>query len=62
MPWVRRKSGRAPFGPGSPGAHHQGGTRMGSDPKTSVVNKYSQSWDIPNLFVMNSSVLELRHI
>ena len=24
---------------------------MGGDPKTSVVNKYGQSWDIPNLFV-----------
>jgi gluconate 2-dehydrogenase alpha chain len=45
----------APFGPGSPGAHHQGGTRMGSNPQESVVNKYSQSWDIPNLFVMGSS-------
>jgi gluconate 2-dehydrogenase alpha chain len=45
----------APFGPGAPGAHHQGGTRMGSDPKESVVNKYSQSWDIPNLFIMGSS-------
>ena len=45
----------APFGPGSPGAHHQGGTRMGSNPKESVVNKYSQSWDIPNLFIMGSS-------
>src|SRR5579864_3092835 len=46
---------RAPLGPGLPGAHHVGGTRMGSDPKTSVVNRYSQSWDIPNLFVMGSS-------
>jgi gluconate 2-dehydrogenase alpha chain len=45
----------SPFGPGSPGAHHQGGTRMGSDPKTSVVNRYGQSWDIPNLFIMGSS-------
>jgi len=44
-----------PLGPGAPGAHHQGGTRMGADPKESVVNKYSQSWDIPNLFVMGSS-------
>ena len=40
---------------GAPGAHHEGGTRMGSDPKTSVVNKYGQSWDIPNLFVVGSS-------
>jgi len=47
---------RAPVSPaGAPGAHHEGGTRMGSDPKTSVVNKYGQSWDIPNLFVIGSS-------
>ena len=45
----------APFSPGSPGAHHQGGARMGAHPKESVVNKYSQSWDIPNLFVMGSA-------
>jgi gluconate 2-dehydrogenase alpha chain len=37
------------------GAHHEGGTRTGSDPKTSVVNRYGQSWDIPNLFVVGSS-------
>ena len=46
---------RAPLNPGSPGAHHEGGTRMGSDPKTSVVNRYGQSWDIPNLFIIGSS-------
>ena len=33
-----------------------GGTRMGSDPKTSVVNGYCQSHDIPNLFVVGASV------
>ena len=49
------KAWLGPLGPGAPGAHHQGGTRMGSDPKTSVVNKYSQTWDIPNLFVVGSS-------
>jgi gluconate 2-dehydrogenase alpha chain len=47
---------RAPVSPaGAPGAHHEGGTRMGSDPKTSVVNRYGQSWDVPNLFVIGSS-------
>jgi gluconate 2-dehydrogenase alpha chain len=47
---------RAPVSPaGAPGAHHEGGTRMGNDPKTSVVNKYGQSWDVPNLFVIGSS-------
>ncbi len=46
---------RAPLGPGAPGAHHEGGTRMGSDPKNSVVNRYGQSWDVPNPFVIGSS-------
>ena len=31
--------------------HTTGGTVMGSDPATSVVNKYCQSWDVPNLFI-----------
>ena len=46
---------RSPLGQGAPGAHHEGGTRMGSDPSTSVVNRYGQTWDIPNLFVVGSS-------
>jgi gluconate 2-dehydrogenase alpha chain len=46
---------RAPLGNGAPGPHPQGGTCMGSDPKTSVVNKFGQSWDIPNLFIVGSS-------
>jgi gluconate 2-dehydrogenase alpha chain len=29
---------------------------MGSDPKTSVVNRYGQSWDIPNLFIAGGSI------
>lgn len=33
-----------------------GGTRMGADPKNSVVNEYCQSHDIPNLFIVGSSV------
>jgi gluconate 2-dehydrogenase alpha chain len=45
----------APYSPGTPGGHHEGGTRMGSDPKNSVVNRYGQSWDIPNLFIIGSS-------
>jgi len=46
---------RSPSGSGAPGAHHEGGTRMGTDPRNSVVNRYGQSWDIPNLFVIGSS-------
>lgn len=52
---VATKIWRGGLGSGAPGAHHQGGARMGSDPKTSVVNRYSQSWDIPNLFLMGSA-------
>jgi len=46
---------RAPLSGGVPGPHTQGGTRMGNDPKSSVVNRYGQSWDIPNLFITGSS-------
>jgi gluconate 2-dehydrogenase alpha chain len=45
----------APMNSGGPMGHHEGGTRMGSDPKNSVVNRYGQSWDVPNLFVIGSS-------
>ncbi|WP_335965698.1 GMC family oxidoreductase [Galbibacter sp. PAP.153] len=33
--------------------HEVGTTRMGDDPKTSVLNKYNQAHDVPNLFVMD---------
>ena len=33
-----------------------GGTRMGNDPRTSVVNGYGQSHDVSNLFILGSSV------
>jgi len=36
--------------------HNTGGAVMGNDPKTSVVNRYLQSWDVSNLFVMGASV------
>jgi gluconate 2-dehydrogenase alpha chain len=45
----------APVSQGPPGAHPEGGTRMGNDPNLSVVNKFGQSWDIPNLFIVGSS-------
>jgi len=35
--------------------HNTGGAIMGADPKTSVVNKYLQSWDVPNVFVVGAS-------
>jgi gluconate 2-dehydrogenase alpha chain len=35
--------------------HTTGGAIMGSNPSDSVVNRYSQSWDLPNLFVYGAS-------
>jgi gluconate 2-dehydrogenase alpha chain len=35
--------------------HNTGGTIMGTDPKTSVVNRYLQAWDADNLFIMGAS-------
>jgi gluconate 2-dehydrogenase alpha chain len=34
--------------------HNTGGTIMGADPATSVVNPFLQSWDVPNLFVVGA--------
>lgn len=36
-------------------SHVCGGFVMGADPKTSSVNKYLQTWDVPNLFVVGAS-------
>ena len=35
--------------------HTCGGAVMGDDPKTSALNKYLQSWDVPNVFVMGAT-------
>jgi gluconate 2-dehydrogenase alpha chain len=35
--------------------HNTGGAAMGADPRTSAVNKYLQSWDVPNVFVIGAS-------
>ncbi len=35
--------------------HNTGGAIIGDDPSNSVINKYCQSWDVPNLFVMGAS-------
>lgn len=39
------------------GIHEMGTARMGADPKTSVVNKYNQVWDAPNVFVTDGSFM-----
>jgi choline dehydrogenase-like flavoprotein len=39
------------------GIHEMGTARMGADPKTSVVNKFNQIWDAPNVFVTDGSFM-----
>ncbi|MEZ5848933.1 MAG: GMC family oxidoreductase [Geminicoccaceae bacterium] len=41
----------------TPAWHMIGTCRMGADPETSVVNGWHQSWDVPNMFIMDGSVL-----
>jgi gluconate 2-dehydrogenase alpha chain len=41
--------------------HNTGGTMMGSDPRSSVVNRYLQAWDAHNLFIMGASVFPQQH-
>ena len=44
-------------GDGTPGRgiHEMGTARMGRDPKTSVLNKWNQVWDAPNVFVTDGA-------
>ncbi|HTV94689.1 MAG TPA: GMC family oxidoreductase [Steroidobacteraceae bacterium] len=35
--------------------HNTGGAVMGDDPSSSVVNRYLQCWDVPNVFVIGAS-------
>ncbi len=43
--------------PAPPGfcIHEVGTARMGADPKTSVLNKWNQSWDVKNVFVTDGA-------
>lgn len=38
-------------------AHYVGGCRMGSDPHTSVVDKFGRAHDVANLFICDGSIL-----
>ena len=42
-------------GPPGLAIHELGTARMGRDPKTSILNAYNQSHDIPNLFVTDGA-------
>ena len=37
--------------------HQVGGAMTGSNPSNSVVNKYLQSWDVSNLFVVGANAV-----
>ncbi len=43
--------------PAGRGIHEMGTARMGTDPKTSVLNKYSQAHDVSNLFITDGSAM-----
>lgn len=47
------------IGDGTPGRgiHEMGTARMGKDPSTSVLNKFNQVWDAPNVFVTDGSFM-----
>ena len=40
-----------------PAWHLLGTCRLGTDPADSVVNQWGQSWEVPNLYLMDGSVL-----
>jgi 2-methyl-1,2-propanediol dehydrogenase len=40
----------------TPAWHLLGTCRMGADPEHSVVNKWHQAWDVPNLYIVDGSV------
>lgn len=53
------KNVKAYDGDGTPGRgiHEMGTARMGHDRKTSVLNKWNQVWDAPNVFVTDGSFM-----
>jgi choline dehydrogenase-like flavoprotein len=44
-------------GPPGLGIHEMGTARMGNDPKTSVLNKYNQAHEVPNLFCTDGAAM-----
>jgi choline dehydrogenase-like flavoprotein len=51
---VKGYNGDSPLGKG---IHEMGTARMGRDPKTSVLNKFNQVWDAPNVFVTDGACM-----
>ena len=53
--WIPGDSSRFVWRP-SPGGHHLGTTRMGTDPATSVVDADCRTHQVENLYIAGSSV------
>jgi len=54
---VKNVRGRDGDGTLGRGIHEMGTARMGKDPKTSVLNKFNQVWDAPNVFVTDGAFM-----
>ncbi len=54
---VKDVQGRDGDGTPGRGIHEMGTARMGADPKTSVLNKFNQVWDAPNVYVTDGSFM-----
>ena len=48
---------KAPIGPMGPTTHAYGGTRMGDNAETNVVNRWGFAHDVPNLGILGASVM-----
>jgi choline dehydrogenase-like flavoprotein len=51
-----RPDARGPSTPGNTN-HEMGTARMGRDRKTSVLNQWNQTWDVPNVFVTDGACM-----
>ena len=51
-----QSDGALAISPGGSIIHEVGGTIMGADPRSSVTNKDSRTWDVPNLYVADGGV------
>jgi choline dehydrogenase-like flavoprotein len=54
---VKNVKGRDGDGTLGRGIHEMGSARMGKDAKTSVLNKWNQVWDAPNVFVTDGAFM-----
>jgi choline dehydrogenase-like flavoprotein len=50
------KTGADAIAPGGSIIHEVGGAIMGAEPKTSVTNRWCQTWDVDNLFIADGAV------